>query len=104
MRFLLDSLGVFICSSIKAMTFTRKVRAQLAPADLALVAPLLVAIDAITAEIKQVDTELETLARERYPATERLRQVQGVGPLTALFSVLTLKSPEHFANARAVGP
>ena len=103
-RFLLKSLGVFVSSSIKAAAFTRKVRAQLAPADLALVAPLLVAVDAVNAEIKQLDTELETLARERYPATERLRQVAGVGPLTALCFVLTLESHEHFARARDVGP
>jgi transposase len=86
------------------MAFTRKVRAQLAPADLALVAPLLTAIDAVNAEIKQLDAELESLAGEKYPATERLRQIPGVGPLTALCFVLTLESPEHFADARAVGP
>ena len=103
-RFLLKSLGVFVSSSIKAMAFTRKVRAQLAPIDHAVVAPLLMAIDALNAEIKQIDWELETLARERYPATERLRQIPGVGPLTALCFVLTLESPEHFADSRAVGP
>jgi transposase len=102
-RFLLKSLGVFVSSSIKAMAFTRKVRVQLAATDAALVAPLLAAVDAINAEIKQLDGELETLACERYPATERLRQIPGVGPLTALCFVLTLESPAHFANARAVG-
>src|SRR3954465_6294848 len=89
-RFLLKSLGVFVSSSIKAMAFTRKVRAQLAPADLALVAPLLAAVDALNVEIKQLDTELETLAREKYPVTEWLRQIPDVGPLTALCFVLTL--------------
>jgi transposase len=103
-RFLLKSLGVFVSSSIKAMAFTRKVRTQLAAADAALVAPLLAAVDALNAEITQMDTELETLARERYPATERLRQVPGVGPLTALCFVLTPESPENFVHARSVGP
>jgi transposase len=103
-RFLLKSLGVFISSSIKAMAFTRKVRAQLAPADAALVEPLLAAVDALNAQIKALDTELETLARETYPATERLRQIPGVGPITALCFVLTLEDPQHFEHARAVGP
>jgi transposase len=102
-RFLLKSLGVFVSSSIKAMTFTRKVRAQLAAEDLVLVAPLLAAVDALNGEIKQLDTELETLARETYPVTERLRQIPGVGPLTALCFVLTLETPERFADARAAG-
>lgn len=103
-RFLLKSLGVFVSSSIKAMAFTRKVRAQLAPADVALVGSLLAAIDAVNTEVKQLDTELETLAREIYPVTERLRQIPGVGPLTALCFVLTLESPEYFQDARAAGP
>jgi len=103
-RFLLKSLGVFVSSSIKAMAFTRKVRAQLAPADAALVGPLLAGIDALNAQIKALDVELEALAGEHYPATERLRQIPGVGPLTALCFVLTLEDPKHFEHARAVGP
>ena len=103
-RFLLKSLGVFISSSIKAMAFTRKVRVQLAPADAALVEPLLAAIDTLNAQVKALDAELETLARECHPVTERLRQIPGVGPITALCFVLTLEDPKHFACARAAGP
>jgi transposase len=103
-RFLLKSLGVFVPSSIKAMAFARKVRAQLASADAALVEPLLAAIDTLNTQVKALDLELETLALERYPATERLRQIPGVGPLTALCFVLTLEDPKHFEHARAVGP
>jgi transposase len=100
-RFLLKSLGVLVSSSIKALAFARKVRAQLTPADAALVEPLLAAIEALNAQVKALDTELETLALERYPVTARLRQIPGVGPLTALCFVLTLESPDHFT--RAVG-
>ena len=103
-RFLLKSLGVFVSSSIKAMAFARKVREQLAPADAALVEPLLAAIDALNTQVKALDAELETLAGENYPATGRLRQIPGVGPLTALCFVLTLEDPKHFEHARSVGP
>ena len=102
-RFLLKSLGVFVSASIKAMAFTRKVRAQLAPADAALVEPLLAAIDALNAQVKQLDAELEAFGLERYPATARLRQVPGVGPLTALAFVLTLEDPQRFPDTRDVG-
>lgn len=88
----------------KALAFARKVRAQLTPADAALVEPLLAAIEALNAQVKALDTELETLALERYPVTARLRQIPGVGPITALCFVLTLESPDHFAHTRAVGP
>ncbi|HEY4249540.1 MAG TPA: transposase [Lacunisphaera sp.] len=103
-RFVLKSLGTFIPRSIKATAFTRKVRALLSAADTALVAELLEAVDHLNAKLKQLDLELETLGTERYPATQRLRQVAGVGPLTALCFVLTIESHERFAHARDVGP
>jgi len=47
---------------------------------------------------------LDELARRVYPETELLRQVAGVGTITALAFVLTLEDPRRFANSRAVGP
>jgi hypothetical protein len=38
-----------------------------------------------------------------YPQTELLRQVEGVGALTALTFVLTLEDPSRFAKSRTVG-
>jgi transposase len=38
-----------------------------------------------------------------YPETELLRQVEGVGVLTALTFVLTLEDPSRFAKSRSVG-
>jgi transposase len=38
-----------------------------------------------------------------YPETELLRQVEGVGVLTALTFVLTLEDPYRFEKSRAVG-
>jgi len=46
---------------------------------------------------------LETISKERYPETELLRQVEGVGELTALTFVLTLENPYRFAKSRSVG-
>jgi hypothetical protein len=40
--------------------------------------------DALTASIRELDREIERLGRERYPETQRLRQVAGVGPITSL--------------------
>ena len=52
----------------------------------------------------ELDRELEELGQEHYPVTTRLRQVDGVGPLTALAFVLTIDDPSRFPAARAVGP
>ncbi|MCA1837827.1 MAG: transposase, partial [Actinobacteria bacterium] len=53
--------------------------------------------------IKDYERKLEALAQEHYPETMLLRQVRGVGPLTALTFVLTLEDPKRFQKSRAVG-
>lgn len=40
---------------------------------------------------------------ERHPEARRVRQVAGVGPLTALCFVLTLGDPARFRRSRTVG-
>jgi transposase len=102
-RFLVKSLGVPVPSSVKATAFVRKFREQADAATTALVEPLLQMLDHANAQIKQLDDELETLADKKYPMTHRLRQVDGVGPLTALAFVLTIESPERFPCTRDVG-
>ena len=102
-RFLLKSLGLPVASGHKAMTFTRKLRPMLDAATCALVEPLLTMIDALNARIKTMDDELEALANAQYPMTQRLRQIPGVGPLTALGFVLTIEDPARFPHTRDVG-
>ncbi len=46
--------------------------------------PLVETIASLTARIKEYDFELEAMATANYPETNLLRQVQGVGTLTAL--------------------
>jgi transposase len=103
-RFLLKSLGIAVPSGWKAGSFRRKLREGLESGTRALVEPLLGMIDVLNTKIKVLDEELEAMANEQYPATERLRQIPGVGPLTALCFVLTIESPERFQRARDVGP
>lgn len=57
----------------------------------------------LTQEIRAMDREVERLCRERYPETKLLRQVKGVGPITALCFVLTLEDPNRFQKSRSVG-
>jgi transposase len=66
--------------------------------------PVINQIESLTKEIRHYDRELERLAQEIYPETACLRQVQGVGLLTALAFILTLESPDRFDKSRAVGP
>ena len=65
--------------------------------------PILETIGSLTQRIREYDRQLEAISKEHYPETELLRQVEGVGVLTALTFVLTLEDPYRFQRSRSVG-
>ena len=65
--------------------------------------PILEQIGSLTERIRQYDRQLETVSEEHYPQTQHLRQVEGIGPLTALTFILTLEDPYRFEKSRSVG-
>jgi transposase len=66
--------------------------------------PLVRMAAALSDCIQGYDQKIEKLGREKYGHTALLRQVKGVGPITALAYVLTLENPERFVKSRDVGP
>jgi transposase len=65
--------------------------------------PILEHIGSLTERIRQYERQLETIAKEHYPhETDLLRQVEGVGTLTALTFVLSLEDPYRFEKSRSV--
>jgi len=86
-----------------AESFHKKVVGYL-PQELAsALEPVLKTIASLTERIREYDRGLESIAEELYPETGLLRQVHGVGVLTALAFVLTLEDPSRFAKSREVG-
>jgi len=88
------------CSSV---TFATKALPDLPPELEPALCPLLEVIATLDEQIRTYDRRIEELATERYPETALLRQVPGVGALTALTYVLTLEDPGRFPDPRAVG-
>ena len=85
-------------------SFPRQVRERVPDALVPALAPILEAIASLTERIGGYARELEALSCwEFYPETALLRQVQGVGPLTALAFVLTVEDPSRFETSRSVG-
>jgi transposase len=65
--------------------------------------PILEQIASLTGRIRDYDRKLEEISEEHYPETGLLRQVEGIGPLTALTFVLTVEDPHRFEKSRSVG-
>jgi transposase len=60
-------------------------------------------IGSLTQRIRDYERKLEEISNAHYPETQLLRQVEGIGSLTALTFVLTLEDPYRFAKSRSVG-
>jgi transposase len=67
------------------------------------VPPLLTVLAQITEQVKAMERELVRRGKQDYPATQRLQQIAGVGPLTALGFVLKIGDPQRFSRGRDVG-
>lgn len=65
--------------------------------------PTLDALDALAAQIKRYDAQVDLLCSNEFPETELLRQVSGVGPLVALSFVVAIGDPNRFRDSRDVG-
>ncbi len=65
--------------------------------------PILSTVSQLTDQIQAYGQQIEQIGRDQYPQTLLLRQVPGVGPITALAFVLTIGDPWRFAHNRDVG-
>lgn len=65
--------------------------------------PVFDTLNHLNEQIKRLDRQIEQLSIERYPETKGLRQIPGIGPITALSFVLTIEDPKRFSKSRQVG-
>jgi transposase len=82
--------------------FGRRALASIPPELKPALRPTLLLINQINRQIKGFDREIERLGVERYPVTQLLQQVPGVGPIVSLAFVLTIDDPKRF-KGREVG-
>jgi transposase len=66
--------------------------------------PVFGTLSYLNVKISRYDKQIERLCKDRYPETQLLRQVNGVGPVTALCYILTIEDPRRFKKSRSVGP
>jgi transposase len=96
-RGLVKSMGTRLpkCSS---PSFAQKVT-DAPPAEMReVLLPLVGLVAGLSEAIEAYDRRIEELANQQYGHTKLLRQVKGVGRITALAYVLTLENPSRFAK------
>jgi transposase len=102
-RFTLKSLGHAV-SNPSSEAFHKNILTAV-PADcLPVVQPVLAVLALLTEKIKTLERDLVMRGKKAYPVTQRLQQIAGVGPLTALCFVLKIGEPARFGRSRDVGP
>jgi transposase len=101
-RFTLKSLGHTVRNP-SSESFHKTVLKEIPAASQPVVQPLLGVLEHITAQIKNLERQLVQRSKRDYPVTQRLQQIAGVGPLTALCFVLKIGDPHRFGRSRDVG-
>ena len=101
-RGLVKSMGARV-ASCSAESFHKRVSADLPEELKPALSTVIETIEALTRDIRGYDRCIESLASKQYPETELLRQVSGVGPMTALSFVLTVEDPRRFRSSRSLG-
>ena len=86
--------------------FPKVARAGLSRALKSKLGGLISAQEHLSRQIKAYDKKIAKLSSSKKYAepTQKIRQIKGVGPITALAFVLTLGDPRRFAKSRDVGP
>ncbi|MBI3698170.1 MAG: IS110 family transposase [Acidobacteria bacterium] len=64
--------------------------------------PVLETLEGLNQSIKRCDRDIVQVSEQEFPETKVLRQVKGVGVLTALTFVATIEDPSRFASSRRV--
>jgi transposase len=101
-RFTLKSLG-YTVRNPSSERFHKVAMEGLPAALCQMIAPSVAALEELTARIKALEAEINSLARTKYPQAMQLQQIPGVGPITALYFVLKIEDPSRFQNVRDVG-
>lgn len=91
-------------SSADSAAFSRKVREEIPKELEPALLPILELISEVTQRIRDYDRQIEQLCKEKYPETELMRQIGGVGPITSLTLRLVVDDPARFKKSRQVGP
>lgn len=101
-RGLMKSMGARACTC-SAESFHKRVNETMPRELKPALDGLVETIRDLTGRIREYDSTLEALCGS-YPVTGLMREIPGVGPITALAFTLVIDDPARFTKSRQVGP
>ena len=101
-RGVVKSLGGRL-AKCSAESFARAVREEIPERVRSALEPTLEEIQALTERVRSLDRVVERKAEQEYAETKAMRQVSGVGALTALCYALVIEDPTRFVKRRSAG-
>ena len=101
-RAVLKSHGIKV-PTMSTASFHKKAVAYIAEELRPALMPLIEALKGTQTSIRELEKRIAVLAEEKYPETELLTRITGVGQLIALTFILTLSDPKKFKKSRSVG-
>ncbi|MDD7986173.1 IS110 family transposase [Lentisphaera marina] len=103
LRGILKSLGVSDLPKCEANRFSEKMYEYVSDDLLPTLGEMLYECQELTDRIERLDDRIELISEESCPEAQHLRQIPGVGPVTALAFVLTIDDPTRFNKSRDIG-
>lgn len=100
-RSMVKTMGGRIPAGISSDAFAKRAEGHVPEILRPALGRILEVIEDLTRRIREYERWIQE-AVERYPQTERLQQISGVGPLTSLAFVLTVSDPGRFQKSRDV--
>lgn len=89
--------------SCSSDSFHRKAEEKIPEVLKPAIEPMVETVGHLTEQVRHFDKMIEEISKTSYPVTRLLRQVKGVGPITALAYVLVIANPRRFGKGRSVG-
>jgi len=102
-RGVLKPFGLKLPKEVTSDNFHKEAKNHIPKEYLRILNPLLNSIKNLVLDIAKYDKKIKSLIKIKYPETNNLQTMNGVGPLTALTFILVIGDPTRFKKSRDVG-
>lgn len=102
-RGIIKPFGVKLPKGVTVDNFHVKAKEYIENSILSILKDTFDAIESLAKQIKNLETKIDDLIKEKYPEANLLQTIPGVGPIISLTFLLIIGDPKRFKKSRDVG-